>query len=99
MSAEASPDLKMAQIADPSCTFDSKDEENRSKPMSYDEKRQLSENINKLPGPKLGQVVQIIRSCEPPLQDSNADEFEINFETLKPHTLRQLENYVARLLS
>ena len=30
------------------------------RPMSYEEKRELSANMNKLPGKKLGSVVQII---------------------------------------
>lgn len=77
--------------------FDSEDEDN-SKPMSYDEKRQLSLDINKLPGDKLGKVVNIIQSREPSLRDSNPDEIEIDFETLKPSTLRELESYVASCL-
>ncbi|RWS26520.1 bromodomain-containing protein 2-like isoform X7 [Leptotrombidium deliense] len=77
--------------------FDSEDEDN-AKPMSYDEKRQLSLDINKLPGDKLGKVVHIIQSREPSLRDSNPDEIEIDFETLKPSTLRELENYVASCL-
>uniref|UniRef100_A0A8C6XUU7 Bromodomain containing 3 n=1 Tax=Naja naja TaxID=35670 RepID=A0A8C6XUU7_NAJNA len=39
---------------------------------------------------KLG-VVHIIQSREPSLRDSNPDEIEIDFETLKPTTLRELE--------
>lgn len=97
--------------------FDSEDEDN-AKPMSYDEKRQLSLDINKLPGKlytrfpicklisaliitigdKLGRVVHIIQSREPSLRDSNPDEIEIDFETLKPSTLRELESYVASCL-
>lgn len=65
-----------------------------AKPMTYDEKRQLSLDINKLPGEKLGKVVHIIKSREPSLKDSNPDEIEIDFETLKPSTLRELEHYV-----
>ena len=34
-----------------------------AKPMTYDEKRQLSLDINKLPGDKLGRVVHIIQVC------------------------------------
>ena len=41
------------------------------KPMTYDEKRQLSQNINQLPGDKLGKVVLIIQSREPNLQVGN----------------------------
>lgn len=37
------------------------DDEDQAKPMTYDEKRQLSLDINKLPGDKLGRVVHIIQ--------------------------------------
>merc|ERR1711997_1082861 len=66
--------------------------------MTYDEKRQLSLDINKLPGDKLGRVVQIIQQREPALRDSNPYEIEIDFETLKPSTLRALEHFVASSL-
>lgn len=66
--------------------------------MTYDEKRQLSLDINKLPGEKLGRVVHIIQSREPSLRDSNPEEIEIDFETLKPSTLRELERYVMSCL-
>lgn len=42
--------------------------------------------------------MHIIQSREPSLRDSNPDEIEIDFETLKPSTLRELENYVASCL-
>ncbi|NXW29228.1 BRDT protein, partial [Phaetusa simplex] len=71
------------------------EDEDGAKPMNYDEKRQLSLNINKLPGDKLGKVVHIIQSREPSLRNSNPDEIEIDFETLKASTLRELEKYVA----
>ncbi|XP_033971576.1 LOW QUALITY PROTEIN: bromodomain-containing protein 3-like [Trematomus bernacchii] len=74
------------------------DGEESSLPMSYDEKRQLSLDINRLPGEKLGRVVHIIQSREPSLRDSNPDEIEIDFETLKPSTLRELERYVKSCL-
>uniref|UniRef100_A0A3Q4HVR3 Bromodomain containing 2a n=1 Tax=Neolamprologus brichardi TaxID=32507 RepID=A0A3Q4HVR3_NEOBR len=77
--------------------FDS-DEEEETAPMSYDEKRQLSLDINKLPGEKLGRVVYIIQSREPSLRDTNPEEIEIDFETLKPSTLRELERYVMTCL-
>ncbi|XP_028919621.1 bromodomain testis-specific protein isoform X2 [Ornithorhynchus anatinus] len=81
----------------PVLTYKSEEEDN-SKPMSYDEKRQLSLDINKLPGDKLGRVVHIIQSREPSLRNSNPDEVEIDFETLKPSTLRELEKYVLACL-
>ncbi|XP_053138165.1 bromodomain-containing protein 3 isoform X4 [Hemicordylus capensis] len=80
-----------------SAPYDS-DEEEEGLPMTYDEKRQLSLDINRLPGEKLGRVVHIIQSREPSLRDSNPDEIEIDFETLKPTTLRELERYVKSCL-
>uniref|UniRef100_A0AAY3ZYJ5 Uncharacterized protein n=1 Tax=Denticeps clupeoides TaxID=299321 RepID=A0AAY3ZYJ5_9TELE len=67
-------------------------------PMTLEEKRQLSLDINRLPGDKLGRVVHIIQSREPALKSSNPDEIEIDFETLKPSTLRELERYVSSSL-
>ncbi|XP_053840752.1 bromodomain testis-specific protein isoform X1 [Vidua macroura] len=75
-----------------------KSDEDGAKPMNYDEKRQLSLDINKLPGDKLGKVVHIIQSREPALRNSNPDEIEIDFETLNASTLRELERYVATCL-
>lgn len=66
--------------------------------MTYDEKQQLSLDINRLPGMKLGRVVHIIQSLEPSTCDSNPDEVEIDFEILKPSTLRALEHYVKSCL-
>lgn len=74
------------------------DDDLKTTPMTYDEKRQLSLDINKLPGDKLGKVVQIIQHREPSLRDSNPDEIEIDFETLKPSTLRALEAFVTQSL-
>ncbi|XP_036901425.1 bromodomain testis-specific protein [Sturnira hondurensis] len=68
------------------------------KPMSYDEKRRLSLDINKLPEDKLGKLVYIIQSREPSTRNSNPDEIEIDFETLKTTTLRELEKYVTACL-
>lgn len=66
--------------------------------MTYDEKHQLSLDINRLPGMKLGRVVQIIQTLEPSKCDTNPDEIEIDFEILKPSTLRELERYVKSCL-
>ena len=63
-------------------------------PMSHDEKCKLRFDINNLRGDKIGHVVHIIQSREPSL--SNPDEIEVDFETLKPATLRELEKYVAQ---
>ncbi|NXD18998.1 BRDT protein, partial [Spelaeornis formosus] len=74
------------------------EDEDGAKPMNYDEKRQLSLDINKLPGDKLGKVVRIIQSREPALRNANPDEIEIDIETLNASTLRELEKYVATCL-
>ena len=45
------------------------------------------------------QAVHIIQSREPSLRETNPYEIEIDFETLKPSTLRELEKYVATCLT
>ncbi|KAJ7308221.1 hypothetical protein JRQ81_008742 [Phrynocephalus forsythii] len=75
----------------PPVPFDSEEEEEEEEeeegglPMTYDEKRQLSLDINRLPGEKLGRVVHIIQSREPSLRDSNPDEIEIDFRDPEAH--------------
>ena len=44
-------------------------------------------------------MVQIIQNREPSLRETNPDEIEIDFETLKASTLRELEKYVANCLN
>lgn len=73
--------------------------DDESLPMTYEEKHQLSLDINRLPGVKLGRVVQIIQALEPKMCDTNPDEIEIDFEVLKPSTLRSLERYVKSCLN
>lgn len=77
--------------------YDSEEEENEVA-MSYDEKLQLSLDLNLLAGDKLGKVVQIIQQREPSLRESKPDEIEIDFETLRGSTLRELKKYVAQCL-
>uniref|UniRef100_G3Q2C3 Bromodomain containing 3 n=1 Tax=Gasterosteus aculeatus aculeatus TaxID=481459 RepID=G3Q2C3_GASAC len=74
------------------------DSEDESLQMTYDEKQQLSLDINRLPGLKLGRVVHIIQRREPSAHDTNPDEIEIDFEILKPSTLRELQRYVKSCL-
>lgn len=74
------------------------EEEELALPMSYEEKRRLSLDINKLPGDKLGKVVNIIKAREPMVRDTDPEEIEIDFETLKPSTLRALETFVMTCL-
>jgi len=78
--------------------FDSKDEDN-AKTMSYNEIRELTLDIIKLPPHELEGVALIILSREPSLRVSNTDSFEVDFQTLNPSILRELELYVASCLS
>ncbi len=72
--------------------------EDYKEPMTFEEKRQLSLNINKMPANHLNMIVHIVRINEPPLKDSPADEIEIEFDSLKASTLRALEKYVNNVL-
>ncbi|KAF7216830.1 bromodomain-containing protein 3 isoform X1 [Nothobranchius furzeri] len=74
------------------------DSDGQSLQMSYEEKHQLSLDINRLPGTRLGHVVEIIQSLEPAMCSSNLDEIEIDFEILKTSTLRELQRYVRSCL-
>ncbi|CAJ0607955.1 unnamed protein product [Cylicocyclus nassatus] len=76
--------------------FDSGDEA-AHKPMSFDEKRQLSLDMGKLPADKLTIVVSIIENREG-LSDDKAEEVEIDFEALKPVTLHELRAFVTAIL-
>ena len=62
-------------------------------------KSAIKRNLYSLPaGEKLGHVVHIIQMREPALKDNTPDEIEIDCETLKPSTLRELEEYVSSIL-
>jgi len=87
--------------ADPSGQWNrayNSDDDDAVQPMSYDEKRKLSMDINKLPGDKIRRVVDIVDAREPTLRGQTPDELEIDFETLRPSTLRELERLVLVLL-
>ncbi|XP_014024568.2 bromodomain testis-specific protein isoform X1 [Salmo salar] len=86
---------KRRKMALPVVPYESEEDEVLAVPMLYGEKRQLSLDINKLPGDKLGKVVNIIQAREASLRDANPEEMEIDFETLKPSTLRALESFVT----
>ncbi|GAU95456.1 hypothetical protein RvY_07070-2 [Ramazzottius varieornatus] len=87
-----------AQPPTSTAVYDSDAEDNEPPPMSYDETRKLSLDINRLPPEKLGRVVTIIQTREPGLKDTNPDEIEIDFATLKSATLHELRTYVNSIL-
>jgi len=62
--------------------------------LSFLTRKMVTDVVDIIPGDKLGRIVLIIQAREPALKDSNPDEIEIDFETLKPSTLRELEAYV-----
>lgn len=66
--------------------------------MSVEEKHQLSLDINRLPGKKLGHLVNILHKLEPSVCAADPDELEIDFAILKPSTLRKMEQYVKSCL-
>uniref|UniRef100_A0A8C7ZRW7 Bromodomain-containing protein 2 n=1 Tax=Oryzias sinensis TaxID=183150 RepID=A0A8C7ZRW7_9TELE len=69
-----------------------------SKPVTYQEKKQLKSDINKLPGDKLGELLNIIKSRESYLQESNLEDVVIDFDMVKPSTLTVLQRFVAECL-
>uniref|UniRef100_A0A3P9BT69 Bromodomain, testis-specific n=1 Tax=Maylandia zebra TaxID=106582 RepID=A0A3P9BT69_9CICH len=68
-------------------------------PITYQEKKQLKLDINKLPGDKLGKLVKIIHTRESCLRDSTLEEIEVDFDMLKSSTLRALQRFVAECLT
>lgn len=87
---DSRPDIQQVPI--------NNDDESLSIPMTYQEKKQLKVDIDKLPGDKLGKLVNIIHARESCLRDSTLEEIEVDFEMLKPSTLRALQRFVAASL-
>lgn len=68
--------------------------------MTFEEKRQLSKDINKLPEAKLGRVIQIINERVPLKPGQSVDdEIEIDINSFDTPTLRTLQAYVRSVLS
>lgn len=64
-------------------------------PLSYDEKKALIENIQRLDGDQITAVVDIIQSAMPSTDcGGEGDEVEIPMDELDTYTLRQLQDYV-----
>ncbi|KAK7891850.1 hypothetical protein WMY93_023813 [Mugilogobius chulae] len=59
-----------------------------SRPVSYQEKKQLKLDINRLPGERLGKLVQIIHEREACFRDLTLEEIEVDFDSLKNSTVR-----------
>lgn len=65
--------------------------------MTYDEKRELSNNIGNLPGSKMAKVVEIIRKRNPSAL-GGGEEVEVDIDVLDAVTLRDLDKYVRECL-
>jgi len=72
--------------------------EERSRPMSFEEKRALSGSLEQLPADKLGRVVEIIQESSNQLEDESEDTLELDIDTLDPETLWKLHRYVQSCL-
>lgn len=67
------------------------------RPMTLDEKKKLSLNLGKLPGDKLGRVVEIVQEHDPALRAAES-EIELDIDSLGNEALWQLERYVANCM-
>ncbi|KAF8446270.1 hypothetical protein L210DRAFT_3619972 [Boletus edulis BED1] len=65
--------------------------------LSFDQKKDLSEAITQLEGPKLERVIQIIHEGVPEIRDST-EEIEIEIDLLPVNVLTKLYNFVLRPL-
>jgi bromodomain-containing factor 1 len=70
------------------------------KPMSFDEKRELSEDVGKMPPERLVRVLEIIQECMPNLRGSSPDSevIELDIEALDVRTLRTLQAFIWECL-
>lgn len=73
------------------------EEEDSAKSMTYDEMRTLSIAISTLSEYQTHEVVNIVKKREPEKVKMENDEAELEFQNLKPITLRELEKFVNDL--
>jgi hypothetical protein len=66
-------------------------------PMTFDEKRDLGRNINRLNPHQLTEVVEIIKGARP--IDTEKEDIEVDMNDLDIPTLRKLERFVNSCLS
>ena len=68
------------------------------RPLSFEEKRVLSEQINELPPEKLTRVLNIISESMPLSKTDDVDEIEIDIDSMDTKTLRRLQRFVRSAL-
>ncbi|XP_070498831.1 bromodomain testis-specific protein-like [Chironomus tepperi] len=74
------------------------DNEDNQIPMTFDEKRDMLIDINKLPGDKLDEISKIVRALDPDCYTEHDQNFEINFSECKVKTLRELQRVINEYL-
>lgn len=68
--------------------------------MTFDEKRQLSEDVSNLPQENMMRVLEIIQECMPNLHSNgDSDVIELDIEALDLRTLRALQSYIWTCLN
>lgn len=86
---------KSVEQEQPTEKINSESEEDDSAPsMTYDELRKLSQEINNLQTESLLEVLNIIKKYEKDLSLDETGEVEIDFDKLKPITVRSLEQFL-----
>lgn len=75
-------------------TSKSDDEEESFRTLSPEEKRKLNHDINRLPQKMLGQLIEKIATSEG-VDVADRSEFVIDYEKMKPMTLRKVAQFVA----
>nr|XP_024390486.1 transcription factor GTE9-like [Physcomitrium patens] len=65
--------------------------------MTFEEKRKLSVNLERLPGDKLERIVQIIKKRNPDL-GQNEDEIEVDIDSFDNDTLWELDRFVTNYM-
>ena len=76
----------------PPMMFEDKED---SRPVTFEEKVRIRADCHRLAPDQLGNVIRIIIGREPHQQDDKSEnELDINYDTLKPSTLREIEKYL-----
>ncbi|KAL1762446.1 Bromodomain-containing protein [Schizophyllum commune] len=92
-SAPARPPKPVKTSAPPLKKKAKKEKEDDS--LTFDQKKELSEVISTLEGPKLERVIKIIHEGVPEIAASN-EEIELEIDLLPSHVLTKLYNFVVR---
>ncbi|CAM6071305.1 unnamed protein product [Sphagnum tenellum] len=67
------------------------------RPMTFEEKRKLSINLETLPGDKLERIVQIIKKRNPDV-GQNEDEIEVDIDSFDNDTLWELDRFITNCM-